>query len=203
MSTAEEFYARAQRAVGPDGRLHVRPDTVAADVWPFEGDLVVKPLRPPEATEAAREGEDPGECRRCLDPELDVVWSNERWVLVGPRQPFSLPLFATLEPRAHHDLGDLPDDLAAEMGVLLVRLERAISALPGVARVHLGRWGDGGAHLHVAVMARPFGFPQLRGNCLLTWDEALPPTPAEETDANLRAVAEHLVASHGGRAHRS
>jgi hypothetical protein len=47
------------------------------------------------------------------------------------------------QPLAHHDLADLPDELAAEMGVLLVHLTRAMEALPQVGRVHLAKWGDG------------------------------------------------------------
>ena len=63
-----------------------------------------------------------------------------------------------LEPIAHHDLADLPDDRAAELGLLTVRIARAIEALPHIARAHVSRWGDGSAHLHVFFFARPAGF---------------------------------------------
>jgi hypothetical protein len=48
-----------------------------------------------------------------------------------------------LEPVAHHDLPDLPDDRAAEMGLLIVRIAQAIESLPHIARAHVSRWGDG------------------------------------------------------------
>jgi hypothetical protein len=34
--------------------------------------------------------------------------------------------------------------------------------------------GDGGAHLHVFLLARPSGFAQLRGTYLAVWDDLLP-----------------------------
>ncbi len=39
---------------------------------------------------------------------------------------------------------------------MTVRLERAIRSLDGVARVHVNRWGDGSAHLHLWFLARPY-----------------------------------------------
>jgi hypothetical protein len=66
--------------------------------------------------------------------------------------------------------------------------------------MHVDKWGDGGAHLHVLLYARPVGFPQLRGTCLALWDDILPATPREVWDANLAAIATCLAASHGGTA---
>ena len=59
--------------------------------------------------------------------------------------------------------------------MLTVRLERAIRSLDGVARVHVNRWGDGSAHLHLWFLARPYGQLQLRGTFLSLWDSILPP----------------------------
>ena len=106
-----------------------------------------------------------------------------------------------LETRAHYDLPDLPDDLASELGLLVVRTARAIESLPHIARAHVSRWGDGGAHLHIFFFARPAGFSQLRGTCLALWDDLLPAVPDSQRDADAALVALALVRSHGGHAH--
>ncbi|MGC9667012.1 hypothetical protein ACNTMW_10720 [Planosporangium sp. 12N6] len=103
-----------------------------------------------------------------------------------------------LESRSHLDLGDLPNMLAAELGVMTVRLERAVRSLDGVARVHVNRWGDGAAHLHLWFLARPYGHLQLRGTFLSLWDEILPPIPEHQWRENLALVAAWL-AEFGGR----
>ncbi|MEG3632949.1 hypothetical protein V5O40_04015 [Micromonospora sp. S2-005] len=103
-----------------------------------------------------------------------------------------------LESRSHLDLGDLPNLLAAELGVMTVRLERAIRSLDGVARVHVNRWGDGSAHLHMWFLARPYGRLQLRGTFLSLWDSILPPISEEQWRENLALVAAWL-AEFGGR----
>jgi len=101
-----------------------------------------------------------------------------------------------LEPRRHADLGDLSEDEAAELGVLVLRIERALASVPGVARVHVNRWGDGGAHLHVWFFARPAGLLQLRGSYLPDWAEILPALPDQQWAAVGRHVAEAL-SDHG------
>lgn len=83
--------------------------------------------------------------------------------------------------------------LAAELGVMTVRLERAIRSLDGVGRVHVNRWGDGSAHLHLWFLARPFGRLQLRGTFLSLWDEILPPIPDARWRENLALVAAWLA----------
>ncbi|WP_239175135.1 hypothetical protein [Actinoplanes cyaneus] len=104
-----------------------------------------------------------------------------------------------LECRSHLDLGDLPNLLAAELGVMTVRLERAIRSLDDVARVHVNRWGDGSAHLHMWFLARPYGRLQLRGTFLSLWDDILPVIPEQKWRENLSLVAAWL-ADFGGRA---
>jgi hypothetical protein len=93
----------------------------------------------------------------------------------------------------------MDSDRAAEMGQLLVRLDRAIQAVGGVGRVHISRWGDGASHFHVWLYARPLGDPQMLGFCLPMWAEILPPTPEEVWQQNLVIVAREL-AKGGGRA---
>lgn len=108
-------------------------------------------------------------------------------------RPTGLPMVLILESRSHLDLGDLPNMLAAELGVMTVRLERAIRSLDGVGRVHVNRWGDGSAHLHLWFLARPFGRLQLRGTFLSLWDEILPPIPDARWRENLALVAAWLA----------
>jgi diadenosine tetraphosphate (Ap4A) HIT family hydrolase len=105
-----------------------------------------------------------------------------------------------LQPKVHFDLTNLPEDLAAEFGRLIVHIARAVESLPNIARAHVSRWGDGGAHLHVFFFARPEGFVQLRGTCFAIWDDLLPPTPRVVRDADALSVARALSASYGGDA---
>jgi hypothetical protein len=67
-----------------------------------------------------------------------------------------------------------------------------------VARVHVNRWGDGSAHLHLWFLARPYGRLQLRGTFLSLWDEILPSIPEYQWRENLALVAAWL-AEFGGR----
>jgi diadenosine tetraphosphate (Ap4A) HIT family hydrolase len=107
-------------------------------------------------------------------------------------EPNGLPCIVLLFPRRHVDLGELSDNEAADLGRMLVRVERAVSSVPGVGRVHVCRWGDGSYHLHCWFLARPSGFPQLIGSFAAVWDDVLPPTPQDVRDENLRLVAAAL-----------
>jgi diadenosine tetraphosphate (Ap4A) HIT family hydrolase len=195
----EEFYAHAMRAADAQGRLPLSRMT-AWEVFPFEeAGLRVVPLAPPVLPEPARSGEDPAECRACTSGRAPA-WSNENWRL-SPLESSGAPLILMLEPKAHYDLPDLPDDQASELGLLVVRIARAIESLPHIARAHVSRWGDGGAHLHVFFFARPAGFAQLRGTCLAIWDDLPPAVPDDQRDGDVAKVAEALARSHGGRTH--
>jgi diadenosine tetraphosphate (Ap4A) HIT family hydrolase len=194
----EEFYAHAMQAADEEGRLPLSRMT-GWQVFPFEPDgLRVAPLAPPQLPEPPRLGEGGRPCVGCA-ADREVVWSDEHWRLKQLSQDSGVPLLLVLESIAHYDLADLPDELAAEMGLLTVRIARAIEALPHIARAHVSRWGDGSAHLHVFFLARPAGFAQLRGTCLAIWDDLLPPVPAEHRDRDTAAVATALAA-HGGHA---
>jgi hypothetical protein len=122
-----------------------------------------------------------------------VVWGNDRWTLSTPFTPLGLPFSAILEPREHLDLAHLDDGMAAELGRLVVRVTRAVEALDAVARVHVNRWGDGGAHLHVWLLGRPAGLLQLRGSCLPIWDDMLPRTPGAVAAETLAVAVEALA----------
>jgi hypothetical protein len=174
------------------------PDFVSWPSFPFEGDLRVKPLEPIADVEPARDGEDIANCPACAAPDDAYIWVSERWRVRAMDRPSGLPMVLILETRSHLDLGDLPNLLAAELGVMTVRLERAVRSLDGVARVHVNRWGDGSAHLHLWFLARPTGRLQLRGSFLSLWNDILPPVPDAQWRENLALVAAWL-AEFGGR----
>ncbi|HET6532924.1 MAG TPA: hypothetical protein VFH03_20230 [Actinoplanes sp.] len=175
------------------------PDFTRWPSFPFEGDMRVKPLAAPVPVEPPRSGEDAADCVACNTPDDAYIWVSERWRVRAMDRPTGLPMVLILECRSHLDLGDLPNLLAAELGVMTVRLERAIRSLDGVARVHVNRWGDGSAHLHMWFLARPYGRLQLRGTFLSLWDDILPPSPEQQWRENLALVAAWL-GEFGGRA---
>ncbi len=190
--TPQEFFERVLAHADDDRRLPL-PAQSMWEIFPFEPDsLRVKPLDPLTLPEPPRAGERGVECWRCANPDAGVAWANERWTLV-PFTETGLPFEVMLMPRDHLDLGDLDDVMAAELGVLAVRLTRAVEALDSVARVHVNKFGDGGAHLHVFLFGRPAGLLQLRGSNLALWEEMLPRVPAEETAAVLAVAVEALA----------
>ncbi|HTW21142.1 MAG TPA: hypothetical protein VME70_13130 [Mycobacteriales bacterium] len=197
--TPQEFYDRVV-AASTDGRLPVPSSVTDSEIFPFETEgLRVRPLSPPVLPEPPRAGEEGGApCARCALGEEQALWGDERWLLVPPGEPVGLPFAALLMPREHLDFGELDGGLAAELGRLLVAIERAVKTLDGVARVHVNIWGDGGEHLHVWFLARPLGLLQLRGSCLPDWLDLLPARPAEDVAADQRAVVDALVVSYGG-----
>jgi diadenosine tetraphosphate (Ap4A) HIT family hydrolase len=174
------------------------PDFTRWPSFPFEGEIRVKALDEPVTDEPPRAGEDASECSACGASDDAYIWVSERWRVRAMDRPTGLPMVLILESRSHLDLGDLPNLLAAELGVMTVRLERAVRSLDGVARVHVNRWGDGSAHLHIWFLARPAGRLQLRGTFLSLWDDILPPIPEGQWRENLALVAAWL-AEFGGR----
>ena len=192
----DEFYDHAVAAADTERRLRLARMT-GWDVSPFEPDgLRVAPLRPPVLPERARHGEDPADCDDCRNRD-DGIWFNESWRLT--RVPgVGVPLVLMLYPRDHYDMADLPDELAAELGLLTTRIVRHTQALPHISRAHVYRVGDGAAHLHIWFFARPEGQAQLYGSWLPIWDDLLPEYPAEVAEADAAVVAEALIASHGG-----
>ena len=195
---AEELYRRALAEADEEGRLPM-PPVDEWDTFPFEGDVRVRPLLPP-ADEPPRQGEGGVECWRCAQGDEDAIWSDDHWLVAPLPRPSALPVVVILYPRAHVDLHELPLDRQAELGPLLVRVERAVDAVGEIGRVHVGRWGDGSEHLHLWFMGRPARMPQLRTSFAAIWDDILPPVPEEIWRAN-NAVVAHALAAGGGKAH--
>jgi diadenosine tetraphosphate (Ap4A) HIT family hydrolase len=184
--TPEELHERAS------GDLRM-PSVEDWETFPFDGEMGPRELAPPTERESARHGEGGVDCWVCNAADDDYAWTTERWRLRPIAPPSGLPVVLLLEPREHVDApGDLSDQLAAELGVLIARIERAISSLDGIGRVHVGRWGEGSEHLHWWFMARPARMPQLASSFAAIWDDILPPTPQDVWDANVAAVVRAL-----------
>jgi hypothetical protein len=195
----EEFYANALQTADSEGRLPLSRLT-GWEIFPFEPEgLRVVPLESPEIPEPPRRGEKGSACDSCSSVGRGEIWRDDRWRLITFAETSGAPLVLMLLPIDHYDVTDLPDELASELGRLIVHTARAIEALAHVARAHVSRWGDGGAHLHVFFFARPEGFVQLRGTCFAIWDDLLPPTALDMRDADALVVAHALVRSFGGK----
>jgi len=193
----QAFYEHAIAAADAEHRLPLSRMT-GWDIAPFEQDgLRVAPLRPPVLPEPDRQGVNPADCNSCKRRE-EGLWFDDRWRL-SRINGAGVPLVLMLHPREHYDLADLSDELAGELGVLTTHIARHIQALPHIARAHVYRIGDGGAHLHVWFFARPEGQAQLYGSWMPVWDDLLPAYPAAEAEADAVIVADALIASYGGR----
>jgi diadenosine tetraphosphate (Ap4A) HIT family hydrolase len=184
--TPEELWERAR------DRLR-SPPVEEWDTWPFEGMVRPKALEPPVDRERPRHGQGGVDCHACDAPDDAYVWTNEHWRLRALDQPSGLPVVVLLEPREHFSApGDLPTELAAELGVLMGRVERAVRSVEGIGLVHVLRYGEGSEHLHIWFMARTARMEQLRSSFAAVWDDVLPPTPDDVWRANLALVVAAL-----------
>lgn len=179
--TPEEFWERTRHALRT-------PPLGEWESWPFTGEVTPKELDPPVEAEKPRHGVGGADCHACAKGIERAIWHDERWMLAPLCEPSGLPFVCLLETRAHVDFPDLDDEHAAELGPLLVRIERAVASIPGVGNVHVGRWGEGSEHCHIWFMARPARMEQLRSSFAAIWDDVLPPTPREVWDANAEIV---------------
>ena len=159
-------------------------------VLPYLDPLTVG--QPGERTipEPPRRGEAGGEpCGLCSGLSTSPVWSDEHWTLHPPVNG-SLAGAVWMASRVHVDsFSDLPPEVAATFGSVAARVERAILALGDVGRVHLYRWGDGGAHFHVWFIPRPLGMLDANGMMLPLWEDVLPNVTDEELSDAARRVA--------------
>ena len=192
MGTSREFFDRARDAADEDGRLEPGPMT-RWDVFPYET-VTVAPLtelvlpEPPGNTS-------PDGCRICQgrDDTARQLWSSENFVVARPAST-SLMFWATVSMRAHRTLDELDGDELAEMGQVLGRAFRAVSALDGVGRVHITKWENNTGHLLWNVLARPEGVLQMRGSNLPAWADMLPDVPAADLAHRAAQVAEYMSA---------
>lgn len=166
---------------------------------PFTEPLTPREPGPRVVPEPPRRGDAGGEpCSICPGEDNEhTIWSDDHWIL-NHGVHTSLPGAVWLTTREHHDsFADLPPARAREFGELAARIDRAILTLPDVARVHLYRWGDGGAHFHVWFLPRPLGMLEARGHLLPLWEEALPHVGQEPIDEAKAAIAKALAGDGG------
>ena len=183
--TPEAFWQRTHGSLGV-------PPVEEWETWPFAGSVTPRPLEAPENTERARAGAGGVDCRRCAGGTDGALWFDDNWVVEALGAPSGLPCVVLLHTRAHLDFHELPDELANELGPLMVQVQRAVYAIGDIGNVHVCRWGDGSEHFHMWFMARPARIPQLNGSFAAIWDDVLPPLPEEIWRANLDLVAAAL-----------
>jgi diadenosine tetraphosphate (Ap4A) HIT family hydrolase len=141
--------------------------------------------------EPPRRGEEGGEpCFPCsAGSDGNLIWSDAVWTLHNPGQT-SLPGSVWLASRAHFDsFADMPTEVATTLGAVCGRVERAILALGDVGRVHLYRWGDGGAHFHLWFVPRPLGRLDMSGAQLMAWEDTMPAATEEQIAGVGRLIA--------------
>ncbi|MGC4110382.1 MAG: hypothetical protein QM747_08170 [Nocardioides sp.] len=145
--------------------------------------------------EPPRRGEPGGEpCFPCQATSGEgVLWSDEHWTLHDPGRT-SLPGSVWLASREHFDsFADMPADVAATFAGVCGRIENAVLSLGDVGRVHLYRWGDGGAHFHVWFVPRPLGRLDMSGHQLMAWEDTMPPASADHIAEVGRRIAAAMV----------
>jgi hypothetical protein len=155
--TPEQLHARAAEALRT-------PKVQEWDTWPFEGEVRPRALAP-LTPEPAIQGQGGVDCRACQTPDSEYLWADERWRLTALPEPHGLPVVVILEPREHFaGPADLHEDLAREQGVMLGRVERAVLAVGGIARVAHRALGGGRRAPALVVHRSPRGLrpaPQL------------------------------------------
>jgi hypothetical protein len=160
-------------------------------------EVTLKPLEPMLVPEAPRAGAlDPSGCHHCRTSQL-TIWRDDVWHVNAGFEPMRIPFIGGLAPNAHCRLEDAPLEVLTALGPLMQRLSEAVKSVPGVARTHFARWGDGSEHFHLWALARPAGMMQGRGAMLAFWNDVLPAMPQEMAAEHLRIVAESLAAGGG------
>ncbi|MBB6625882.1 hypothetical protein H5V45_00985 [Nocardioides sp. KIGAM211] len=160
-------------------------------------EVTLRPLEPMLVPEAPRAGElDRSECGHCRPSEF-TIWRDAVWHVNAGFEPMGIPYIGGLAPNEHCRLDDAPLEVLASLGPLMQRLSVAVKAIPGVARTHFARWGDGSEHFHLWALGRPAGMMQGRGAMLAFWNDVLPPLPDDLAAEHLRVVASSLAAGGG------
>ena len=179
-----------------------RTDFFTWSTFPFDRDVngrvKTRTLEPPVLPEPARKGEaGPADCFICQKPDARYLWADEHWRVAYPHEREGALALVFLEPRIHADLHELPADRLAELGPMIARVERALSGLEDVGRVHIHRWGDGAAHFHLWFIARPAGMLQMRGAFGAVWADVLPQVSEEYFRATNARIAAALAQDGG------
>jgi diadenosine tetraphosphate (Ap4A) HIT family hydrolase len=128
----------------------------------------------------------------CEGHATEAVWSDAHFTM-HPPVGGSLPGTVWVASTEHVDsFCDLSPAAAAAFGPMVARVERAILARGDVGRVHLYRWGDGGALFHVWFLPRPLGMLEANGAMLPLWEDVLPNVTDDELLAAARDIADRM-----------
>ncbi len=169
---------------------------IESPLFPFDEHLELKPLSDVMDAELPRDGEAGKPCHSCRETDR-VLWSNDRWKVTAIR-PTANPVGLFLETVDHIDFEHFDSLLANEFGMLTWILERAISSIETVGRVHIHRWGDGSEHFHVWFQGRPAGQLEMYGWGNVLWPQVLPPLASDTVSANHARIIAELTTAVGG-----
>lgn len=162
----------------------------------FEG-VTLRELAPMRVPEQPRAGvEDRAACAHCR-PTEHTIWRDDVWRVNAGWDRMGIPFVGGFSPLEHCRLDDAPEEVLLGLGPLMQRLSLAVKAIPGAARAHFARWGDGSEHFHLWVLARPEGMMQGRGAMLAFWDDVLPTMSDEMLAEHLDIVARSLAEGGG------
>ena len=157
----------------------------------------LKPLEPMLVPEEPRAGEqDRAACGHCR-PSEHTIWRDDVWHVNAGWDRMGIPFVGGLAPNEHCRLEDAPERVLVSLGPLMQRVSAAVKSIPGVARTHFSRWGDGSEHFHLWALARPAGMMQGRGAMLAFWDDVLPAMTDEMKAEHLDVVARSLAEGGG------
>jgi len=160
-------------------------------------EVTLKELAPMLVPEKPRAGAlDRSECSHCQHSEF-TIWRDDLWHVNAGWTRMGIPYVGGLAPNEHCRLDDAPAPVLAALGPLMQRISVAVKSIPGVARTHFARWGDGSEHFHMWALARPLGMMQGRGAMLAFWDDVLPAMSEEMMAEHLDIVARSLAAGGG------
>lgn len=196
MTDQREADSPYHRTMPPSGTILSATPLVEDPLSSF-ADVTLRPLEPMLVPESPRKGhDDPADCVHC-QPSPHTIWRNDQWQVRAGFEPMGVPFIGGIAPREHVLLEDAPLDLLATMGPLMQRVSEAVKSIPGVARTHFSRWGDGSEHFHLWALARPAGMMQGRGPMLAFWDDVLPAMPSDLAAEHLSIVATALASVDG------
>ena len=117
--------------------------------------VTLRELEPMLVPELPRAGEeDRAACGHCR-PSEHTIWQDDVWQARAGFTRTGIPFVGGIAPRQHVRLEDAPLELLAGLGPLMQRVSAAVKSIPGVARCHFARWGDGSEHFHLWALARP------------------------------------------------
>jgi diadenosine tetraphosphate (Ap4A) HIT family hydrolase len=129
------------------------------------------------------------DCRACQTIAISDaplrVWQNDLWVLKHTAPPYAELGWLTLHSRRHAtNFADLTEAEAADFGLTVQRIQKALVAATGALRVYFVSMSEGTPHFHTHFVPRYAGGPK-------SWDAWLlktKPGSRGVTDEEVRRV---------------